>query len=112
MVKDIFKKIITDWYLWLGLAACMQFFKMGSKLGWFAGIPFLLIFFLRVLSQGGFWVAIMYRWKFPKSWLGIYILTGVFLDYFNIIPMIRFGFVLLFLGYYFLERGRGQRLKG
>ena len=110
MVKDIFKKIISDWYLWLGLMLSLQFFQTAPRLGLLRGFPHWAVFLLQCIFEGGFFMWIMYRWKFPKSWVFIYIIAAAILDPLHIIPLPRLGFVLLFLGYYFLERRRVQEV--
>ena len=101
MVKIIIKKIVTDWYLWLTIYVALQFFKIAPQWTWFSMLPHSLIFLLRCIFEGGLFMVIMYRWKFPVSWLLLYLISAILLDGFDIISITRLGFSVLFLGFYF-----------
>ena len=103
MVKDLFKKIINDWYVWVLLYVVMQFFKMAGDWGWYKELPFVLQLLCRVVLEGGLIMVLMHRWKFPNSWLLVFMVSAALLDGFDIISISMLGLSVLFLGYYFQE---------
>ena len=103
MVKDLFKKIINDWYVWVLVYVVMQFFKMAGDWGWYKEMPFAVKLLLRLVLEGGLMMVLMHRWKFPNSWLLVFIIAAAALEGLDIISISMLGLSVLFLGYYFQE---------
>jgi hypothetical protein len=105
MVKDLFKKVEKDLYLWILLygVKLLNVFRSwpgfqgsGEKImGW--GIASLQVLLLSI---------IMRRWKFPYSWIVVFILMAFMLHTMLVTSVTNVGLLILMLGYYYKEFDR------
>lgn len=100
MVKDLFKKVTQDLYLWILLYAVklLNVFRgwegfrgSGEKImEW--GIAAVQVLILSI---------IMYRWKFPYSWIVVFIFMAFLLHTMLVTSVTNVGLLILLLGYYY-----------
>ncbi len=102
MVKDLFKKVEKDLYLWIllyGVKALNVFRSWqgfqgyGEKImGW--GIASLQVLLLSI---------IMRRWQFPYSWIVVFIIMAFMLHTMLVTSVTNVGLLILLLGYYYSQ---------
>jgi hypothetical protein len=103
MVKDLFKKVRADWPLWILLYG-VKFFNISQHwLGLNPSGERILSYSVTCL-QVALLSLIMLRWKLPVPWLVIFASAAIIAQVYTITSVTNVGLLVLFLGYYYLEK--------